>query len=50
MRQLKCLLRENICAEEVRAGSERETESCAFGGSSSGFPLASHLALSGFKS
>ena len=49
MRQLKCLLRENICAEEAWAGSERERESCALGGSS-GFPLASHLAVSGFKS
>ena len=28
----------------------RERESCAFGGSSSGFPLAGHLALPGFKS
>lgn len=36
-----------MCVEEAWAGSERE--SCALGGSS-GFPLASHLAVSGFKS
>lgn len=42
--------REYMCRGSMGWLRERDTESCAFGGRSSGFPLASHLALSGFKS
>ena len=41
--------REYMCRGSMGWLRERERESCALGGSS-GFPLASHLAVSGFKS